>query len=76
MEDYQEPVPPFDVEEATGRTRFRILTRWFRKPLLVLQVEYHCMGSATSLTGVRERYDYTVWRDAHTVDKSIIKALT
>lgn len=51
----------------TGRTRHRVHTRWFRKPLLVLQREYQYIGEDLVSEGGQlfdRPYDYTVWEDA------------
>lgn len=49
--------------QLTGLRRHRIQTRWFRRPLVVLQVQYHDVewfGSA---------FEYVVrWRDANVED--------
>jgi len=51
----------------TGRTRHRIHTRWFRKPLMVLQREYRYTGFDLTNDGgmVDSRpYDFLLWEDA------------
>lgn len=54
-------------EKLTGKTRWRILTRWFSPPLLVQQVEVHRVGVKPS--GFRlNKVDCKFWRDAKIED--------
>ena len=54
----------------TGATRHRVETRWFRKPLVVLQIEVHAKGNEVldhpyyTVKDVDHRY----WRDAQVQD--------
>jgi hypothetical protein len=55
------------TKTLTGKTRFVIVYRWFRKPLVVIQVEERKRGQnfyydphGTDI----EPYDYTYWRNA------------
>lgn len=53
----------------TGAKRHRVETRWFRKPLVVLQVEMHAKGhSYTAYLGLGHNIDYKYWRDAQVED--------
>ena len=53
-------------ETLTGNTQCRIQKRFFREPLLVLQVEVRREGyDPDSCAGY---YYYTVWRDAKAED--------
>lgn len=50
----------------TGRTRHRVLNRWFKEPVLVLQKEVKVRGVSYSsypfdIHG--DAYEYTEWRD-------------
>lgn len=61
------------MKVLTGKTRSRILTRCFRKPLLVHQVEEQSKGIHESYcvhTGSTDDrpYDNTYWRDATVED--------
>jgi hypothetical protein len=49
----------------TGNVRVRLDKRLFRKPLLVLQCEWHITGyQVHDSCGSGMSYDYTEWRDA------------
>lgn len=52
----------------TGRTRYRFQRRWFRAPLLVVQVEEALLVSQYPAPGVRWE---TSWRDAAVQDLSV-----
>ena len=56
--------------QLTGKIRHRIETRWFKKPLLVLQVEIHRKGSGVmdSNGGRTLDFDDYIWRDARLED--------
>ena len=62
--------------QLTGKTRYRIETRWFKEPLVVLQVEVHRKGYET-----RDAYGYyetrdvdeCIWRDARLEDLKVMK---
>ena len=49
----------------TGAKRHRIETRWFRKPLVVLQIEWHAKGYSVDM---EYDVDYKYWRDAQVED--------
>jgi hypothetical protein len=49
----------------TGAKRHRVETSWFRKPLVVLQVEVHAKGYDP---GFGTDVDYSYWRDARVED--------
>ena len=50
--------------ELTGKRRYRVETRLFREPLVVLQLEYRIHGYALEPYGLSGDVDYTTWRDA------------
>ena len=53
----------------TGRKRYRILNRMFRKSVLVLQLEWQVKGSQTNIYGdFGPMFDCLVWRDAAVED--------
>lgn len=52
------------TETLTGRTRVRPLKRWFRAPLLIMQVEVHRKGTIVDSRGESDAVDFTEWRDA------------
>ena len=45
--------------KPTGRKRYRVLHRWFRKPVLVLQIEIN--GLVTSWAGNQVYVDEKTW---------------
>lgn len=61
--------------KLTGKTRHRIETFWFRKPLLVLQVEIHRKGFQVmdSYGGMSQDFDDYIWRDAKLEDLKLAK---
>ena len=62
--------------QLTGNTRYRIQTRWFKEPLVVLQVEFHRKGYETlDAYGYYETRDVDeyVWRDARLQDLKVMK---
>ena len=54
----------------TGAKRHRVETSWFRKPLVVLQVEVHAKGYDYSepYSGGAVDVDHCYWRDAQVQD--------
>jgi hypothetical protein len=56
--------------QLTGKTRYRVETRWFKKPLLVVQVEIHRKGSEVtdSYGNWTLDFDDYIWRDAKLED--------
>jgi hypothetical protein len=54
----------------TGAKRHRVETRWFRKPLVVLQVEVHAKGYEVLAHpyGMGQDVDHRYWRDAQVQD--------
>lgn len=67
------------VKTLTGRTRYRILTRWVKEPVLVLQVEEHATGVHYSQNDIDCRgltVDRTYWRDASIEDMTTEKLST
>jgi hypothetical protein len=55
----------------TGAKRHRVETRWFRKPLVVLQVEVHAKGYDPGFGlpyPMGTDVDYHYWRDAQVQD--------
>ena len=54
----------------TGAKRHRVETRWFRAPLVVLQVELHAKGYSFDgpYAGMGRDVDYKYWRDAQVED--------
>ena len=56
--------------KLTGNTRYRIQIRWFRSPLIVLQVQVHKKGYelTDSYPGSVIDVDEYVWRDAKLED--------
>jgi hypothetical protein len=53
----------------TGAERYRVEARWFRSPLLVLQVEIHAKGYEPSNPyGFGHDVDHCYWRDAQIQD--------
>lgn len=55
--------------QLTGAVRYRAQTRFFRSPLLVLQVEERSYGTFTGSDGEESpKFDTTYWRDAKTED--------
>jgi hypothetical protein len=57
----------------TGAKRHRVETRWFRKPLVVLQVEVHAKGfdlftRPYGMQDVGQDVDHRYWRDAQVQD--------
>jgi L,D-peptidoglycan transpeptidase YkuD (ErfK/YbiS/YcfS/YnhG family) len=55
----------------TGKVNYRILNRWFRKPLLIAQVEVHKVGSTEywsndprDLLPLYKNYNEKFYRDA------------
>ena len=62
--------------KLTGNTRYRIETRWFKEPLVVLQVEVHRKGYETlDAYGYYETRDVDecIWRDARLQDLKVMK---
>lgn len=55
----------------TGRTRCRVQTRLFRKPLVVLQVEERHKGYIADEHGPGPDFDYFSWRDAEIGDVTV-----
>ena len=56
--------------KLTGKSRYRIETRWFKKPLIVVQVEVHRKGSepTDSYGNWSIEFDDYIWRDARLED--------
>lgn len=54
--------------EPTGRYRFRIEKRWFKKPLLVLQIEVRWGDGPPDFHGLPKWLAGTGWRDAEVAD--------
>jgi len=53
----------------TGAKRHRVETRWFRQPLVVLQIEWHAKGySPGPYINTGHDVDYKYWRDAQVED--------
>ena len=53
----------------TGAKRHRVEMRWFRSPLVVLQVEVNAKGyEAAHPYGLGYDVDYCYWRDARIQD--------
>jgi len=61
--------------QLTGKTRYRVETRWFKKPLLVVQVELHRKGSeiTDSHGNWSMEFDDYIWRDARLEDLKIAR---
>ena len=61
--------------QLTGKTRYRIETRWFRKPLIVVQVEVHKKGSEVmDANGGRTLdFDEHIWCDARLEDLQFVR---
>ena len=58
----------------TGATRYRVQTRMFREPIIVLQVELHSEGYCFDESHDSGRdVDYLWWRDATLEDISRTK---
>ena len=59
----------------TGNYRHRVETRWFRKPLLVLQAEVHCKGYTLgdAYPGDTRDVDEFVWQDAGLENLKVFK---
>lgn len=59
----------------TGRHRYRILTRLFRDPVLVLQVEWRTTGTHWDIYGNSgPDYQHLVWEDATIQDLTEVNA--
>lgn len=57
------------VIEKTNRTRYRIQTRWFQPPVLVLQLEYLVTREEHWSEGdCKILPDRLIWKDAKTED--------
>lgn len=56
-------------EPRTGKVRYRTLTRLFRKPLLILQIEV--IGTVYLYYGDSRQENF--WRDAVTSDLTLVK---
>ena len=56
--------------QLTGKTRYRMESRWFKKPLIVVQVEIHRKGWEVmdSYGGMTQDFDDHIWRDARLED--------
>lgn len=55
--------------ELTGRTRARAVSRWFKRPLLILQVEVWTHGyEVLDAAGSGHDVDRLDWRDARVED--------
>jgi hypothetical protein len=66
------------TSKLTGNTRYRAQIRWFRPPLIVLQVEFHRKGyemcNQYDLDYGGRDVDVYEWRDAKLEDlKMIVK---
>ena len=62
-----------NTKKLTGCKRHRVLTRMFRKPVLVLQVEENTTGTHEYYSNYPDGYeeipyDKTYWRDANVED--------
>lgn len=58
-------------DKLTGNTRLRLHKRWFREPLLVLQVEVYRTGTMLENYGSSvgsEDFNVTFWRDLRVTD--------
>ncbi len=64
------------TSKLTGAVRQRPVSRLFRKPLLVLQVEVHVKGyEVEDSRGNGRDLDYTYWRDGEVEDLATLCAL-
>lgn len=54
--------------KLTGRTRVRPLSRWFRSPVLIMQVEEQRKGYVLDGWGGTNHVDCVEWRDARVED--------
>lgn len=54
------------IDSLTGKRRFRMKTRWFFAPVLVLQVEEQRHGDNGELW-------FTQWRDARIEDQTTVQ---
>jgi hypothetical protein len=61
--------------KLTGKSRYRIETRWFKKPLVVMQVQLHRKGSEPidSYGNWSMEFDDYVWRDAQLEDLKLAR---
>lgn len=61
----------------TGRSRLRLQKRWFRRALLVLQVEFEISGTNIDpyFHDSGNPYQYKDWRDARLEDLTVLKGL-
>lgn len=59
------------IDTRTGRTRHAVRTRWFREPMMVLQVEVRSKGYECDPQGGGRDVDYTYWRDARLEDLTV-----
>lgn len=68
------------TKTLTGRTRYRIQTRWFRKPLLVLQVEVHTEGVTYDHSNPYDYdgrpYVHDAYRDATVEDLQLLNEMS
>lgn len=64
------------MTQLTGKTRYRIEERWFKKPLIVLQVQYEYKYQIEHLVlGVQTKTS-TDWRDALLEDLTELELIT
>jgi uncharacterized protein YcaQ len=62
--------------ELTGKTRARAISRWFRRPLLVLQIEVRTHGyEVLDAMGNGHDVDRLDWRDARVEDLEELHSL-
>ena len=60
--------------QLTGKARYRVHTRWFKPPLIVMQVEVHRKGHEVmdSYGGMSQDFDDYIWRDARLEDLKLV----
>jgi hypothetical protein len=60
--------------QLTGKARYRVHTRWFKPPLIVMQVEIHRKGYelTDSYGGTTQDFDDYIWRDARLEDLKLV----
>ena len=60
--------------QLTGETRYRVESRLFKDPLIVLQVQIHRKGFEVmdSYGGLSQDFDDYIWRDARLQDLKLV----